>query len=789
MMTQLLNRLAIICGGPSAERGISLNSARSVVDHLTPLIEQIRLFYVAPDLKFYQLSPVHLYSNTPMDFDFKLETIAQALSEQEFVQSLKEVDLVFPAIHGTFGEDGALQGLLEQNQIPYIGPSSEVCDRMYHKPNARKVLEKTGFPTYPVLELTKNDPNQAQKIHRFFNTHQLDRAVVKPAAGGSSIGVMSVQSPTQAAQAVQTIFTEKLCDQALVEPFFKGKEFTLIILQNTQGKPVALVPSQIQISYDQNQLFDYRRKYLPTANTHWLCPPQFEDATIDKIRHLGEQLFTAFGMRDFTRMDGWLLETGEILFTDFNPISGMEQNSFIFQQGAWMGLSHQELLAYIITHACQRYGLTFKHPSIPNRPKKSVAILMGGTTAERQVSLMSGSNVWLKLRQSTIFKPTPFFLGSDQTVWSLPYPYTLSHTVEEIEDKCQNFKDQTAKIQPFQQKIRQQLGLDSQPLLTPAKYTLSDFCTHIKTDYDFLFLGLHGGIGEDGTLQKILDSHTIAYNGSGPEGAAICMDKNKTAVYVNQAQIKGVSALEKVIFDPRTEDLSPYWQKAKDQSSDAQAFIVKPQSEGCSAGIVVLASLNDLCRYCQLIKEGHTVAPAHTFPHQPIEIKLMSDPHQQLMLEPYIDVDIIVMKDHQLSHTPGTGWLELTIGILEKDGKYHAFNPSITVAAEKVLSLEEKFQGGTGINLTPPPETLIKESKRASIKNKLEEVAKILKIQNYCRIDFFYNIHTDQLIIIEANSLPALTPSTVIYHQALAEPNPISPLSFIEHLILSKPFV
>ncbi|MAP24348.1 MAG: hypothetical protein CMM87_02295 [Rickettsiales bacterium] len=784
-MNKHLNYLAIICGGPSPERGISLNSARSVVDHLAPIIKKIDIFYVSPDLQFYHLSPTHLYSNTPLDFDFKLESLSTPFSEQEFINQLQNVDLVFPIIHGAYGEDGTLQSLLEKNNIPYVGPSSSVCNNMYHKPNARIVLEKHNFSTCPVLELDQTDTNQPEKITTFFQEHDLTRAVVKPAAGGSSIGVFSVETAEQAFKATQTIFTEKLCNQVLIEPYIQGKEFTLILLQNPEGDPVALVPSQIQINCSENQLFDYRRKYLPTANTQWLCPPQFEDTTIDKIRSLGEQLFKAFGIRDFTRMDGWLLESGEILFTDFNPISGMEQNSFIFQQGAWMGLTHQELLTYIIRKACQRYGLTFTPVANPDSEKEAVAVLMGGATAERQVSLMSGSNAWLKLRQSNQYQPSPFFLDTNHFIWSLPYAYALSHTVEEIEQKCLKAEQQTKKIEPFQQKIRSSLGLNFKPLVQPKKYSLAEFLQHVSDNFSFLFLGLHGGIGEDGTIQKHLDQYQISYNGSRPEAAAICMDKNLTAERINSAQIPNVSALEKVIFKADETDLESCWQKAQTLTDHPTDFVIKPQAEGCSAGIIIINNLEDLKRYCQLVNKGHTFVEANTFPYQSAEISLMADPNQPLMLEPFIEIDPIFMKKNKLVHTSKTGWLELTIGVLEKEDLYHALNPSITVAAEKVLSLEEKFQGGTGINLTPPPESLIPSEQLTSIKVKLAQTAQVLGIQNYCRIDFFYNTKTQKIIIIEANSLPALTPSTVIYHQALAEPKPVPPLVFIESLIKS----
>ena len=95
----------------------------------------------------------------------------------------------------------------------------------------------------------------------------------------------------------------------------------------------------------------------------------------------------------------------------------------------------------------------------------------------------------------------------------------------------------------------------------------------------------------------------------------------------------------------------------------------------------------------------------------------------------------------------------------------------------------EKFQGGTGVNLTPPPATIIAPKQIDLIKMKIEQTAKALGIQGYARIDLFFNLRDDRVLVIEANSLPGLTPSTVIYHQALAEVPPMNPQAFLSKLV------
>ena len=97
--------------------------------------------------------------------------------------------------------------------------------------------------------------------------------------------------------------------------------------------------------------------------------------------------------------------------------------------------------------------------------------------------------------------------------------------------------------------------------------------------------------------------------------------------------------------------------------------------------------------------------------------------------------------------------------------------------------MEEKFQGGTGVNITPPPKEIVPPPLLTETKTRMERVAKTLGIQNYTRIDFFLNVTNGRIIVIEANTLPGLTPSTVIYHQALAETPPQTPREFLEGII------
>jgi D-alanine-D-alanine ligase-like ATP-grasp enzyme len=110
-------------------------------------------------------------------------------------------------------------------------------------------------------------------------------------------------------------------------------------------------------------------------------------------------------------------------------------------------------------------------------------------------------------------------------------------------------------------------------------------------------------------------------------------------------------------------------------------------------------------------------------------------------------------------------------------------NPSITVASSSVLSLEEKFQGGTGINITPPPPEILSPALTTEVRRKIALVAEKLGIRGFARIDAFVHTATGDVVIIEANTVPGLTPSTVLYHQGLAECPPLYPRALLEKFL------
>ena len=784
-------KIALLCGGPSLERGISLNSARSVLDHLES--ESVSLIPIYFDHKKtpYLVSTAQLYSNSPSDFDFKLQKTAKKLSESGLKKLLKSCDLAFPVMHGDFGEDGGIQRMLERFNVPYVGSDPKACRRCFDKFSANEFIKSQGFHTLPSAVLKIYEDDHEAIIRAFFKEHDVTKAVVKPATGGSSIGVFAVHSPEEALEKASVLFSKRMDTRVVIEPFCEGIEFTVIVLQNRFDMPVAVLPTEIEARDKAHQIFDFRKKYLPTNRVRYHCPPRFSNEVVEKIQVEAEQLFVALGMRDFARFDGWLLPDGKIWFSDFNPISGMEQNSFLFQQGSRVGLSHRDLLRHVVSHAASRYGLEMPEADDLGDKRKPVRVIFGGDTAERQVALMSGTNAWLKLKRSKKYDPQPYLYGLDGQVWHLPYALALNHTVEEILENCLSAEADEERLHFLVEKVRLRLGLLSEqftePFFLPKAQSLEEFMDQAAKDGAFVFIGMHGGIGENGTVQRMLTERGVLFNGSGEKASALCMNKFETGAALVGMEDQGVFSAPKksVPLNDLIGDLKAFWRDLLKELG-GRSIIVKPLDEGCSSGIVRLHSAEDLQAYVRYALDVSPYIPAGTFKKQDGVVEMPPTRMTNLLFERFIETDKVSVKGNALKWVDKTGYIEVTVGVLEEKGSYRALSPSLTVAQGAVLSVEEKFQGGTGINMTPPPEEYVKGEVLEKVKDAMEKVAKKTGIEGYCRIDAFVHIKTGEVIVIEINTTPALTPSTVLYHQALAEDTPVYPTAFLEALVSNK---
>uniref|UniRef100_A0A7S3UDD3 ATP-grasp domain-containing protein n=1 Tax=Picocystis salinarum TaxID=88271 RepID=A0A7S3UDD3_9CHLO len=764
------------------------------------------------------------------------------------------MDVVLPALHGVWGEDGGVQKLLEDAGVPFIGTGAAEAEAAFDKVRSSTAMRELG---YPVLESTGCSGSRADlelEIEQWMASRKLcqatEKLVVKPARAGSSVGVSVVNGAKEAAHACRALVEQGIGKEALVEVYARGGiEFTAIVLEGPHG-PVALMPTEVELidavledsaSLEDNMIFNYRRKYLPSDQVRYHTPPRVPKDIVQAIRRGAVSLFRDMKLKDIARIDGWVLGTkfghisapdasrqyllcpgGLVTFTDINIMSGMEQTSFLFQQAAEAGFSHAAVLREVLFHSCCRSGVPLPNHLIQSTEgagksaRRKVFVIFGGNTSERQVSLMSGTNIWLKLRSFKDLDVTPFLLASvecaDSTpvheypVYELPYANVLRHTVEEVIESCQcSLSESNAHIQVLSELVVddcKNVGLTDAGSLwepfrnppPPKRVKMSEFVHMAKSEGAVVFNAIHGGAGENGMLQQLFEEEGVMFTGSGSSASALCMDKAMTGDCIQSLAQEGIySARKRTIslndLPTGTHESAPWTFQRLASELGSNELCVKPGSDGCSTGVARLVCDEDLVKYVCAVRQGLAQIPPDTFqsPHGIIEMPL--PPPSALLFEPFISSRRIVVCQQksrggeQLQCVGDSEWVEITVGVVGVKGNMHAFNPSITVAESAVLSLEEKFQGGTGINLTPPPPIVALPTAISQAKLRIEKVADLLGIDGFARIDAFMHVRTGELIIIEANTVPGMTPSTVLFHQALEETPPMFPKDFFRSVV------
>ncbi|KAB1224539.1 D-alanine--D-alanine ligase [Morella rubra] len=281
----------------------------------------------------------------------------------------------------------------------------------------------------------------------------------------------------------------------------------------------------------------------------------------------------------------------------------------------------------------------------------------------------------------------------------LCYSLVLRHTTEEVIAACIEAVEpaRAALTSQFRNRVINDLmeGLAKHGWFTgfdiadekPMRFSVEQWIKHAKELQATLFIAVHGGIGEDGTLQALLEAEGISYAGPGVIPSKTCMDKVATSLALNHLATRGVLTINNDVR--KKEDLLniPTVDIWHDLTSKLQCetLCVKPARDGCSTGA-----------------------------HGTIE---MPNPSPNLVIfEPFIETDEIIVSSkaanengHRLMWKGCSRWVEVTVGVIGKYGSIHSLSPSVTVKESgDILSLEEKFQGGTGINLTPPPMSIIR---------------------------------------------------------------------------------
>jgi D-alanine-D-alanine ligase len=329
-------RVAVLMGGRSSEHDVSMASARSVLDALADRYDTVSVEIERSGR--WSLPAAATSRVLPARDERPVETLPVP-AEAAVPVTLASVDVIFPVLHGPFGEDGTVQGLLELADMPYVGPgvlSSALC---MDKDVFKAVLRDGGIPVTPSVTLREGDPL----------SHPFDYPVfVKPARLGSSVGISKVHdaSELEAAVALARNHGEKV----LIEEFISGLEVECSVLGNLD--PVASLPGQIVIGAEW---YDYSAKY-DEGGMELIVPPPLPSEKIERVRELAVSAFTLGECEGMARVDFFVRENGEVLVNELNTIPGFTATSVFSRLFEASGISYPELLDRLIELALERHA-------------------------------------------------------------------------------------------------------------------------------------------------------------------------------------------------------------------------------------------------------------------------------------------------------------------------------------------------------------------------------------------------------------------------------------------------
>jgi D-alanine-D-alanine ligase len=392
-------------------------------------------------------------------------------------------------------------------------------------------------------------------------------------------------------------------------------------------------------------------------------------------------------------------------------------------------------------------------------------------------SIESGRNIYEKLASSEKYFPIPIFLtgnNEEHKMYTLPINILLKDNADDIKEKVEHYQ-----VHPFIKQVQlnataiNKLYAGNNQIQQPNAITYND----LKTAVSVVFIALHGRPGEDGAVQKQLNQLQIPYNGSGVKSSQTTINKYLTNEILMQ---HGLKAAKHTLVSNQA------WHNEQQTTIDTieknfgYPFIAKPVDDGCSSAVRKIKNRNELAAFAHLIfrKQIQLIEADATT----LKVKLNEEfpQKQEFLIEELID------------RKNALHFLEVTGGLLTKYDetnqiKFEIFEASEALAEGEILSLEEKFLAGQGQNITPARYSKNKEEAKLisqQVKNELQKAAEILNIQGYARIDAFVRIFENakaEVIFIEVNSLPGMTPATCIFHQTAI--NGYKPYDFIDKIL------
>jgi D-alanine-D-alanine ligase len=360
-------RIAVVFGGRSSEHAISCVTAGSVLKALDRERYDVIPIGIAPDGRWVLEAddpdrhaikgPDELPS---VDVDRAPVTLTRTSSGAGIVVSepsappreIGDVDVVFPLLHGPWGEDGTIQGMLEMAGVRYVGAGVLASAVSMDKAYMKVVLAAAGLPVLPWTTVTAREWAKDSAAVRARVAELGYPAFVKPARGGSSIGIAKAHSEDELDAAVEGALLHD--PKVLIEVSAEGgREVECGVLETLDGGVETTVPAEIRIT-GNHEFYDFEAKYLPEEATELDVPADIPDDAARELRTLAAQAFLAVGCEGLARVDFFLMPDGSLIVNELNTMPGFTPLSMFPQMWAATGLDYSALVDRLIALAMQR---------------------------------------------------------------------------------------------------------------------------------------------------------------------------------------------------------------------------------------------------------------------------------------------------------------------------------------------------------------------------------------------------------------------------------------------------
>ena len=330
-------RVGVICGGASSEHSVSCLSAASLLKSIDRELFEVRLIGITQEGKWVRLKDDPSLISLNGD---QLPVVPTDAPEISLSEISKEIDLAFPVVHGTFGEDGTLQSILDQAGIIYVGSGENASRDGFDKGVSRKIFSDAGIPSTKTKIVLMAD----WKIQQIRTTSEIKvefklPLFVKPSRSGSSQGVAKVKNWDQLEGAINDAFSHD--DKVLIEEMISGREVECGVL----GSKASAI-GEIKI-LGNHEFYDFEAKYLDDA-TQLIVPAEIPGEIANQIRAYAIQAFNLIGAEGLARVDFFLNADGSLVLNEINTMPGFTATSMYPRLWQASGITYQNLITDLI---------------------------------------------------------------------------------------------------------------------------------------------------------------------------------------------------------------------------------------------------------------------------------------------------------------------------------------------------------------------------------------------------------------------------------------------------------